>query len=56
MFKCKYLLNGDCQLYSKKCVAECEQYNKCSNCHYKLRSAKSEPCGSCEVTRDKKEG
>jgi len=55
-FKCRYLLNGDCQLYSKKCEAGCEQFSNCSVCKYKLKSMGCEPCVRCDELEGGRDG
>lgn len=55
-FKCRYLLNGECQLYSKRCVADCEQFDNCVYCKYKLKSMGCEPCAHCDALKGGKDG
>lgn len=58
MFRCDYILNGECQLYSKPCKAmeACKCMNECSTCHWKHLSPESEPCCRCDALGAKKGG
>ena len=57
MFKCDYELNGECQLYSKKCGVKlhCNLLDKCSSCKYKMLTADEEPCYRCDNLFKRKE-
>lgn len=54
MFKCDYVMNGECQLYSKKCDGECNLYLECAGCRYKMVSFHEKPCIDCFAIHKKK--
>lgn len=54
MFKCDYNLNGECQLYSKKCDGECKMNMECHSCRYKMRSYHEMPCLDCFALHKKR--
>jgi len=48
MFKCDYILNDECQLYSKKCDgASCQVNGQCHSCRYKFIGYGENPCNTC---------
>ena len=49
-FKCRFNLNGDCQLYSMPCerAEMCELEVECKNCKYELSPKQAEPCARCD--------
>ena len=51
MFTCEYILNGECQLYSKRCAEECIMFNKCNVCKHKFKSMGCYPCNSCDALK-----
>ena len=54
MFKCDYVMNGECQLYSKKCDGKCNLYLECAGCRYKMISFHEKPCIDCFALHKKK--
>ena len=48
MFVCDFILNGECQLLSKKCHDKCKMKNQCHSCRYKFHGKGSTPCKECE--------
>jgi len=50
MFKCRYSLNGECQLFSWPCKKlECNVFRECSSCEYRHLSPGDEPCVRCDA-------
>lgn len=48
MFKCDYILNDECQLYSKKCTKKkCNVHGNCHSCRYKFIGYGDAPCNTC---------
>ena len=54
MFKCDYLFQGTCQLYSKACSPQCNLYERCSGCKYKMIPPGEKPCITCKATGRRK--
>lgn len=48
MKKCKYLLNGECQLYSIACGSDKE----CGGCKWENKKPDDEPCVRCDAEED----
>ena len=47
MFKCIYILDGECQLLSKPCHDRCKMKG-CHSCHFERCVKVSDACKGCE--------
>lgn len=54
MFKCDFILNNECQLYSKKCIKDkCKYYGACHSCRHKTIGYGLSPCNACSSIKGK---
>lgn len=58
MFRCDYILDGECQLYSEPCrskeTKKCKLFNECHSCIYKMALVESPSCIKCSALHKKK--